>query len=174
MEIDNIQRQQAFSNQGYELLFNDSGKGGRRVCGVRVLPESPQYPIPPLHCSNFGALVVEPLGDVAQIINLRGKVVECGPPLFLTTHRRQLTLEDDNRDRRTLMVWDGYATRSWEIGKTYVFLAVERSLRKVHTAETASSSSSSPGRARGEEQLNAWYNASVLLCEGDLASFALP
>ena len=98
--VSDVQRKAAFSGQGYELLFNDSGRGGRRAATIRMLPDDAAFPQSRIDLTTFRDLAREPLGDVPQKCSLRLFVLEIGPSLCLTRHRRTLTVRDENQDRR--------------------------------------------------------------------------
>jgi hypothetical protein len=175
IRLNNVQRQSSYPpHVGLELLFNDVGKSGRRPSTIEVLKDDPRYPLPDIHLRTFADMRGNPLGAVAQFEDFRAKVVGASACLFVTTIRRQLTLEDELHEQRSITVWENYATREWSadhsVGKTFLFLGVERGLRRSSSSTNASSSNQFPP----QELMNAWYDAAILPCLGELAGFALP
>jgi hypothetical protein len=170
-----VQRQPSYPPLvGFECLFNDVGKSGRRPSTVEVLAEDPRYPVPMIHLRTFADMRSSPLGDVAQPEDFRAKVVDASARFHVTSSRRALTLEDEHREQKTVTVWENYALREWNtdgsIGKTFMFLGAERGYRRPNPNSAATSSNQFPQ----QEQMNVWYDAAILPCTGELEGFALP
>ena len=170
VRVSYVQRQPSYPPLvGFECLFNDIGKSGRRPSTIEVLLEDPQYPCPMIHLKTFGDMRSSPLGDVAQSEDFRAKLVDAGARFHLNSSRRALTLEDEHREQKTVTVWENYALREWNtdgsIGKTFMFLGAERGYRRPNPNGAA---------MNREEQMNVWYDAAILACTGELEAFALP
>jgi hypothetical protein len=175
VRLNNVQRQSSYPpHVGVELLFNDLGKSGRRPSTLEVLQDDPRFPSPGIHLRTFADMRGDPLGAVTQFEDFRAKVVGVSARQFVTTSRRQLTLQDELHEQRAITVWENYAAREWSadhsVGKTFLFLGVERGFRRSSSSTHASSSNLFPS----PELLNAWYDAVILPCLGELAGFALP
>ena len=75
--------------------------------------------------------------------------------------RRNVQMQDESGIICVVTFWNGYATRSWTMGKTFLLIGAEVSLRR--------SQGSTP-----ERQINVWYDAMVIQCEGEYEDFKLP
>ena len=123
---------------------------------IAKIDDNPDCVLPIINFKN----IIEATPEMGQKnkTNLRIKVLEFDEPQKAKFWRRKVQVIDDNNNEETITFWNKYALRHFTQGETLMLFNAEISWN-IWKNET-------------KRNLNCWYDAMILACEGDYSQYA--
>lgn len=107
----------------FELLFDDSGNGGRPMPSVKLLEDAQRYTFPSFPCvTNIAELPSTVQGT--WVVNVMATLIEVDEIRQKNEPRRQIRLKDDTAELDACL-WCGHARLTLQIGHTYLLRYME-------------------------------------------------